>query len=236
MSIPIIVTIIALAVPVFFTIRGFYKGFLKILFTTFAVLLAIILSALLTKPLTEYLQEKTFVGTKISEVTSSYVDEKLDDATVSIEKKQNEFIDSLALPKFMKGGIRDNNTLAKYKDMGVNSFKEYISCQLTTLTIKLIAFFLLMIVVFIFLRVIFHLLKIINRIPVIRGLNRLLGGVLGLVEGLIILWLACLIIMAFSGTQFGATCMEVISKSPVLAFIYDNNLLILATKTIFAAL
>jgi len=48
---------------------------------------------------------------------------------------------------------------------------------------------------------------------------------LGGAEGLIFLWLAFLLITAFSTTEWGMNLNRMIESSSWLSFLYDNNLL-----------
>ncbi len=233
MALPTIVTIIVLVFLAFFVIKGFAKGFLRILFTTFSIVVTIAISAAFTGPLSEALKDKTFVGPKVEEAITKYIDSKFESKESEAKEKESEFIDSLALPSILKDSIKNNNTLTQYRDLGVKSFKEYIIVKLTDISVGAIAFILLAIVTFLLLRLIFHVLKIIGKIPILRGINRFLGGVLGLAEGLLIIWLICVVIMIFSASDFGIKCMEIIRQSKVLSLIYDHNLLITAANAVF---
>lgn len=146
---------------------------------------------------------------------------------------EKSFIDSLALPSFLKTELRENNTIQRYTELGVSTFRAYISSQLSAVILKAICYIILTIAVAVILKIISGALGLINRIPVIGGVNRLLGGFLGLLEGLLILWCICIFIMIFSGTSFGTSCMSVIRSSGLLSVIYDYNLPVNAFKALF---
>ena len=233
-TLSLIVTIIVFAFLAVFTIAGFNKGFLRLLFTTCSAIIIIILCALLTRPLASFLQEKTFVGTEAESRITEYVTKEVAERNIGLEiGAEDEFVDSFPLPGFVRTDIKVNNTIKKYTEMGVNSFSGYISARLTNIVIYAIAFILLFIVLSLVFRVIIFLLKVIEKIPVIRGINRLFGAVLGLAEGMLTLWCICIFIMIFSGTAFGTSCMEIISGSPVLSFIYNHNILVMAFSHFF---
>ena len=137
-----------------------------------------------------------------------------------------EYIDSLVLPDFIKSLITDNNTPEEYETLGVTTFSEYVAAQLTGVATKAIAFVGLFVILFVLVKIISHLLGIISKIPLLHGINRFLGGVLGFAEGLLILWCICIFIMIFSGTAFGISCMQVIGSSKLLTWIYNSNILI----------
>lgn len=221
----LISTIAVLLFLAAFVITGFCKGFLRILFTTFSMVIIIAVSALITQPLATFLQDRTFVGDTVESHIGEYISGQLKEKETEFGiGAEDDFIDTLVLPGFLKNDIKENNTLNNYVELGVQSFSEYISVRLTSIVMKAIAFILLMIVISVFFRIIVYLLKIISKIPIIRGINRLFGGILGLAEGLLILWCLCIFIIIFSGTAFGSECMEIIAGSKILSFIYNHNL------------
>ena len=230
MNVSLIVTIIVLALLVFLMINGLRRGFLRILLTTFSLVITLVLAAVLLKPVSTFIQDKTSIGTSIEEKVGDFVDSKLEGV---VNTNEDEIIDSLPIPSFLKKNLHENNTVTKYKEQGVSSFREYAVKNITTIAVKAITYLALMIIIFLLLRLLLMLTKFINKVPVIGGINRILGAVLGLIEGLIIIWALCLLVMAFSGSDFGATCMKVINDSVVLKFIYDNNLFTLITGSIF---
>ncbi len=230
----LITTIAVLVFLAAFTIAGFKRGLLRILFTAGFAIVIIVLCALLTRPLASFLREKTFIGAEAESRITEYITEKADEKEAGIViGAEDEVVDSLPLPGFLRTDIKVNNTIKKYTEMGVNSFSGYLSERITRIVIYAIAFILLFIVLSIVFRIVIFLLKIIERIPLIHGINRLFGALLGLAEGLLVLWCICIFIMVFSGTSFGASCMEIISASPILSFIYNHNIIVMAFSRFF---
>ena len=64
------------------------------------------------------------------------------------------------------------------------------------------------------------------RLPVIYGVNKLAGAALGAAEGLVFLWLFCLLVTAFSTAEWGAELGRLIEESSWLSYLYDHNLLV----------
>ena len=50
-----------------------------------------------------------------------------------------------------------------------------------------------------------------------------LQAVIGLIEAVFVLWIACIIITAFSATSWGQQACDAIGNSVFLSLIYDNN-------------
>lgn len=230
----LITTIAVLVFLAVFTIGGFHRGLLRILFTAGFAIVIIVLCAFLTRPLASFLREKTFIGSEAESRITEYITKKADEKEAGmVIGAEDEVVDTLPLPGFLRTDIKVNNTIKKYTEMGVNTFSGYLSERITGIVIYAIAFILLFLVLFIAFRIVIFLLKIIEKIPLIHGINRLFGALLGLAEGLLILWCICIFIMIFSGTSFGTSCMEIINASPVLSFIYNHNIIVMAFSRFF---
>lgn len=91
--------------------------------------------------------------------------------------------------------------------------------------LRVVAFLILAILIYIVIRIILSVAHVITKIPVIGGINRFFGGIVGIIEGLLVIWILCMIIQAISFTPFGTQALEVINQSAVLKFFYENNLL-----------
>ena len=78
-----------------------------------------------------------------------------------------------------------------------------------------------MLFIFIF-RIIGKMLNNVNRIPLVGGINNILGGVLGLVKAIILLYIAAIvisIIVSFTGGEF----QNIIDNSYAFRLFYQYN-------------
>ena len=85
--------------------------------------------------------------------------------------------------------------------------------------------FLLFAAVFGGLRVLSVSLNVVSRLPIISGLNRLAGAVLGGAEGIFFVWIAALLITLFSATAIGELFLNQIENNIWLTWLYDHNML-----------
>lgn len=235
-TIALIATIVVVLFLLFCIFNGYRKGFLRIILTTLALVVTIVAAGLIAPHFSKFLQT-TFIGTSVEKSIDSFVEKRIDGSAKNIIDKvkeaQEKVIDGLPLPNFMKKDIRDKNEKSGYAEYGVSNFKDYLSTRLSVTAIDAIAYIILLIVIYLILRILLRVIGVIGRIPIIRGVNRLFGAILGFVEGILIVWCICLIVMAISQTPFGVKIVDVIDQSAVLKLIYDNNLLLTAAKSIF---
>ena len=89
----------------------------------------------------------------------------------------------------------------------------------------IVAFLLAFIVITAVVRIALYILDIIGHLPVIGGLNRLAGGVLGLGTGLIIVWVLFIAITMMYDLSISKLFLQNIEENELLQFLYDNNIL-----------
>ena len=122
--------------------------------------------------------------------------------------------------------LQCKNNSEVYKALHVDTFKEYVSGYITTIVINAIAFIITYLIVTILLFAVCIALNIISKLPIINGLNKTAGLLVGLFEGLLVIWMLCIVLTAFSSTETAQKLFEMIKESQFLSCLYDNNLLI----------
>lgn len=68
-----------------------------------------------------------------------------------------------------------------------------------------------------------HALKIVDKIPLLSGINNLIGLMAGLIKGLLLVWVFFAVVAAGAGTEWGRLLTAMIQESPFLAWLYSNN-------------
>lgn len=222
-------TILTVAVIVFIALMifiGQHRGMIKMIFSLASMLIVLILVQILT-PITKDFIETTPVYDAISKQVTQYVDEKIVDVSDSIsqtgETAQKNTINSLPLPKSVKESLIKNNNADGYIELGVENFSQYVAEYLIDSVLNASTFILLFVVLTLLVQLVVHLLDIISKLPGINMLNKGGGAVIGLIEAVFVLWIACIIITAFSATSWGQQACEAIENSVFLSLIYDNN-------------
>lgn len=223
MNASLIATIAVIVFLIIFMVIGFYRGFLRVVLTTFSLVITLVLVGIISPKAADYLENGTVIGPRIQNSIELYVVDNMASFSGTASSAEEKFIDSLPITASMKADLKSRNTLGNYVDSGVNSFAGFMSVNLTTLIIKVLCYVIIFILVFLIIRLILRLSNLFNHIPVLGGINRILGAVLGLAEGVLVLWVICLIVMMLSATQIGISCQQVIAGSQVLRYIYEHN-------------
>ncbi len=219
-----IVAIIALAILVVFGLIGLGKGLVKTVFATFSLIVAIVLAVQVMPYGTKFLKE-TRLYTTINERIADSVNDKIQ-ISVDGVSGQMDAIEDMKLPAFMKDLLKTNNNSEMYEALGISKFSEYISNYITCLVLNGISLLAAFVVIYILIRIIGLCMDMLSKVPIVNGLNRIGGLCLGLINGVGVLWLACIVITVGSGTSWGQYMFDQINESIFLSFIYNNNYLL----------
>lgn len=217
--------ILVLLILVGFGLQGRRVGFIKTVFSIFSIIIALLVSTAVSPVISKALQNNEKIYGSISKNIEKNI--KFDNELLS-KSQQTEFLDNLKIPKSLVKLLKENNNeeMKNALNSGKNDFKGYVINYLTCLIINAISFIIIFIVLLILLFVISSILNIISKLPIINGLNKTAGLLVGVIQGLIIIWLLCILLTAISGTKSGQAMFEMINQSRFLSSIYDNNLLL----------
>ena len=224
-----ILTGIIVLVFLLFMIRGYRRGLIKSLASVISLAASVVLVSFVTPYVSQFLQEQTPVYTYVMEKCQESFTVSMDETE---EKKETEktgsqmqkrAIEELPIPDMLQNLLIQNNTEKIYRELAVNSFNDYVPKFMANLIMNIISFVLTWVIVASFIWLAVMTLDVIANLPVIHGINQILGLGLGAVQALALVWIAFLVITIFSGTAIGKLLMEMIEKSFLLGKLYDGN-------------
>ena len=247
-----ILTGIVIVIFLLFMIRGYRRGLIKSLASVISLVASLALVSFVTPYVSQFLQEQTPVYTYVMErcqesftVTLNEADEKTtesetEEGDISLKKGndndtvgnvagtisnqlQKNAIEELPLPSVLKNLLIRNNTEKIYKDLAVNSFNDYVPKFMANLIMNIISFVVTWLIVASFIWLAVMTLDVIANLPIIHGINQMLGLVLGAGQALVIVWIAFLAITVFASTAIGKQLMEMIEKNVLLNQLYNGN-------------
>ena len=204
---------------------GHYRGFIKIAVSAMSLFITLFAARVAIPQAAAWLEHNTAVyeTMKESALKASGLDEKMEEMaqTAGLAGRAGEraVIESLEIPDQIKKLLIENNNGEIYQEMGVQIFEDYVGKYLV------IIFTVLFIVFYAFLHIIIVWLNLISRLPILYGLNKIAGAVLGLAEALIFIWVGALVLTLFSGSEIGKSMITQINGSIWLTWLYDHNML-----------
>lgn len=136
---------------------------------------------------------------------------------------QIEVIQNADIPDVYKSLLTENNNSEIYRQLGVETFAQYVGSFLAKLLINIVSFLCAFLLITIVFRAIVFALDIVAELPGVGVVNHLMGGVLGIIGALVIVWLLYLIITLFFTTAVGKTLFGMIQENEFLKVLYEYN-------------
>ncbi len=136
---------------------------------------------------------------------------------------QARFIESLPLPQPIKDQMEAYNNGDGYLKLGANDFASYIINYFANLIMNILAYAVTLLAVWLIIRLVLGALAVFRHLPIVGAADHVLGLLLGLFQGLLIVWVLFLILSLFSATTVGAQLLQEIYGSAPLSFLYNVN-------------
>ncbi len=203
---------------------GWKQGLVKMVFSLASTIVALLVAMLFSPIVAGVMKNSEGIVSFFDEKISTIIDFAPEDAATEDAANQKSLVESLPLPKSIKETIMENNNEAKYLELNVGSFEEYVCRQITNVIINAIAFVVTLIVAIIVLFILCNTLNILAKLPIIRQINEFAGMAAGVAEGVLLVWILFGILTMFATSAFGSSSLALIAENPVLDFLYKNNL------------
>ena len=209
---------------------GYKQGLIKIVVSLLATLLMFTLVTMLTPYVSNLIREVTplekTVQKKMGEAFALDGDPSMKFDEVDLPRDaQIALIEAAELPDTFREMLLSNNNNEAYESLGVSTFGAYVAAYISKVIADVVAFLIILVVLVIAFPIVIRALGIINKLPVIGGINRLAGAVLGLGIGLAVVWVLFIVLTLMYDTSLGRACFENIEASAMLKTLYDQNVL-----------
>lgn len=205
---------------------GHYRGFLRQCVSIGALVITLVVVKFATPYVTDVLKDNTQIRSSVSQVLVKAAG--LEDQGEEVEETpayQRVAIEKLNIPQSVKDALIENNNNEVYNLLGVDRFIEYVSSYLAGILINAASSVVLFLVTFIVIHLLVRWLDLIARLPIISGLNQIAGAVLGLAHGLLLLWVAFILLDLCSATPLGGQLLSQVQSNKWLSLLYNYNFL-----------
>ena len=205
-----------LAILIVNVLIGIKKGLIKMLFSALSVVVVVIITSIFAPKLAEYLKDNTTWDDSLKAKTESFL---LDKGII----KDNVEIDvsELPLPDMIKDKIADGTE--DFIEQGVKGYNEAVVSKVSGVIFSAIVYIVFFIVAMALTSIICMILDVVSKLPVLNQINKTAGGIIGFIQGLIVVWLFMIIVMIFGNTEFAMAVHKDINANPILTFLYDKN-------------
>lgn len=228
------------------TVNGYHKGFIRILISFLSLIVTLVVVWFVTPYVSDFLKDHTpLYGTvkeNIAEVVAQLgetdaergdnVGESGSGGSASVELPsiiQNLLAQIGQEPESADGGgaQADTDLPEGSSFLEATGLNETIAAYLAGAIINLIAFVAVFLILTLVLRFTLFTFDFIANLPVLRGVNKTAGLVLGAAEGLLVIWIGFLLLTVFAGTQTGQGFFAMIGRSSFLTWLYNHNYLLI---------
>lgn len=166
------------------------------------------------------------IGNKVSEQMSIAVEKRYNEAVYGEdnaadtsddkkdEKKPLSLIDSLLAEQ------------SKQIQTAQENLKAAVTKQLTDSVLSLIAVIILYLSVRIILFLLFKILGLVFELPLLRSVNKLAGGLIGIANALFIIWILSAAAILLLPGDMSAVFNDAVQKSYISKYLFENNMLL----------
>jgi len=138
-----------------------------------------------------------------------------------------DIINNLPLPTVFTNTLIENYPDALvHSALGAAGIGEYIAGFLAGVVINIIAMVVTFIILFVGLTVLARVLNLVAKLPVINSLNKLLGGAVGAVWGLLLTWVILGIAVIYFAANSGTDMVAMLDGSAIAQPIHNANPLV----------
>ncbi len=196
---------------------GYRKGLMKTALGMLGLVLAVLAVWLLHPVVEGVIDEYTSLYEMTQDAVAQMLMEEMEEAKAKTQAEKEEVAETF-LPAFLSESVM--------ADLGENAttsdFVEGVSRAAAGLVVSLVAALATFVVAFVLIRVLISFSGIFNWIPGIREINRLGGGLLGLLRGVVILWLLCFVVAMLTPMAMGQSLLKAIEENALLSAFYQG--------------
>lgn len=210
------IDLIVLGIILLCVFLGYRKGLTKCVIKILSFVIALAVAFVLFKPVSSFVINNTEIDDNIKNSIVSIVEEDVSE-TGQVKEDSN-------LPQSMVEHINEsiNNSISETKETVVNTVAEQISVGIINILVAIGLF----IVARIALMFVSAISSIVTDLPIIKQFDKVGGIAYGLIESLIIIFIAFAIISFISPMIESSGLITAINKSILGSALYNNNLLL----------
>ncbi len=214
---------VVVAFIAYHVIDGLRRGFIRKVVSALSLVVTLALVTYLTPQITTFIQEHTSLHENLQEKCSELF--LSGEYNEDVKTDQVLMIENMDLPENIKEMLLENNNTEAYDLLAVSGFYEYVGAYLANLIINALAYLISFVVIWTAIRAILLALDVVTMLPILHGINKLAGGALGIVYGVVLVWIAFLLVTILCNGDLGRQFFALISANPFLLFLYNQNVI-----------
>ncbi len=211
-----------------FGLIGLMKGFIRSFFKIASYLISLIL-AIKFYPVVSGILIKTSIYTGINNWINNNLlkqkDKLVPETLQAQEDTAGAVIENLPMPDVLKNSL--SGELSELSGLiDISDVMETISTQISKLVIDIISLVILFIAIKLVLLLLRLILEGLAKLPVLKQADKLGGFVFGVIQGLLIVYAVCALLMLFNSSPQFADIFNTIENSMIAKYFYENNIIL----------
>lgn len=218
-------SIIILLIPVFYALKGFQKGMVRMAVSFLSVFVTLIICFFLNPYVEKMLKQETKIYESIQKECENYITnivEGQEDEEINIEEKA--ILQKLPLPESIIELFSFEPSSEEYGDYLMESFIKSLAGSIAKIVVRAVSLFLTFFLISVIMKVIGKILMTIFSFPILSMANRLGGAVLGVGKGICIVWIFFLLIMVFWNSNWVQNFYYLIKENFITDYLYNHNM------------
>ncbi len=209
-----------------FSLHGYIRGMVRVIYSLVAIFLTIGLSSFITPYTEDFLRTQTPLYNTVYEKCSDMIQLKIEkESEDTTQKQENITIFGIEIPYEIQEFFSKEMVGEAGNFIENSGIYQQVAEQVAEVALQKIAWIISFIIVIIVLGIFIHVLDIISRLPGINSINHMGGLIVGFIQGLIIIWILFFVITLCQASVWGNQLMLSIHKNVFLKMLYDNNLI-----------
>ena len=207
-------------------LRGFHKGFLRVIYSVAALAVTVIFIAITAPMFRKVIIESTTIAQQIEKGSEQYVREqihkKLEDGTFTGSTQ----LPWITLPKTLQKELGHASQSAIADLLESQGIYKKMAEAIADFSVSVIAFFLALIIIWLILFIIGKKLDLFSKKPGIHLVNMVFGFFAGAAKAFLVIWIVFMLIKATEILPSSAALIKMIEENTVLRGLYEQNLIL----------
>lgn len=222
-----IIDIIILVVLGLSVAYGLYKGFVHSLLSLACGLIAFFLAFTFSPKLVEFVSNDPGISAALVNYTDAGArvgDLNLSSQQVTMldENSLSRVLENVNLPEPIENVLKNNLLSDTFSENGLTTVNDYVSYTVVGIAIHILCFILCYIAAHLVLSILVNIIHHVFRLPLLKHLDWLAGGVLGLFRGALILYVIFLALPLIN-TIVSIDALNELTAASTLAPIFQSN-------------
>lgn len=205
-------------------VAGYQKGFLRVVYYLVEWILIMAFVTWATPYASDFLSKNTPIQSTIESKCADWLQNYVQNNPTA-NPEQEVQVGGLNLPSVITEKLSESNQVADQllEQTGVY---DTVAKNLSNMAMRGIVYAVIFVIAMILFWWVGKILKLVDYIPVLSGVNNMLGLLAGALRGLFLVWLFMAAVAIFRTTAFGNVMIPYIYEAKILTWLYDNNLLL----------